>query len=115
MAAGYIIQPAFNAGEWSPRMYGRTDIDRYKYAVKTMRNFLPLPSGPARRRSGTRYVDTLPSDGVLVRFERDSLNNYMLAWYVDKCRVYKNEGVVVAPTHTFAPGDIAGNQKVQCY
>ena len=113
MPVGLIYQPGFNAGAWSPRMFGRTDIDRYKYAVKRLENFTILPQGPVQRRSATRYVDTLPSEFVLVPFERDDDTNYTLAWYLGKCRVYKDEAVVLAPTKTFVDANVnTGTERI---
>jgi len=49
------IQTNFTAGEISPRLYGRTDIDRYANAAKRLLNAYPVVHGGARRRAGTRY------------------------------------------------------------
>lgn len=50
------IQANFNAGELSPTLEGRVDIAWYGNGCHKLRNFIPLVQGPARRRSGTRYV-----------------------------------------------------------
>lgn len=52
------VSPAvnnFNAGEFSPLVAFRTDIDRYPAAMRTMSNFIAAPQGPAIRRSGTYF------------------------------------------------------------
>ena len=46
----------FTAGEISPRLYGRVDIDRYANAAKRLVNCYPVIQGGAKRRSGTRFV-----------------------------------------------------------
>ena len=46
----------FNAGELSPLLYGRSDLDKYKNGCKLLENFIPLPYGPAKRREGTEYI-----------------------------------------------------------
>ncbi|MCC7462924.1 MAG: hypothetical protein IT480_10750 [Gammaproteobacteria bacterium] len=46
----------FSAGEISPQLRGRVDIDAYRHAAQTMRNFQPLQYGGARRRFGTERV-----------------------------------------------------------
>jgi len=47
---------SINSGEFSPRMEGRVDFDRYPNAAKMCRNFLLLPQGGIARRPGTRFV-----------------------------------------------------------
>lgn len=51
-----IQQTNFTAGEFSPRLYGRTDIDRYGNAAKSLLNAYPVIHGGARRRGGSRYA-----------------------------------------------------------
>ncbi|MCD6149718.1 hypothetical protein J7J13_02945, partial [bacterium] len=48
---------SFNAGELSPSLYGRVDLQKYFNGCKTLKNFIPLPHGPALRRPGTRYIN----------------------------------------------------------
>lgn len=53
------VSPArrsFNAGEFSPLVEGRTDLDRYPASMRKMVNFVAAPQGPAIRRSGTGFV-----------------------------------------------------------
>jgi len=46
----------FTAGEFSPRLYGRTDLAKYYNSCKTMENFIVLPHGGATRRPGTYFA-----------------------------------------------------------
>lgn len=46
----------FNAGEISPWLEGRTDLAKYQYSAKTMKDFIPLSEGSAKRRGGSHYV-----------------------------------------------------------
>lgn len=47
---------SFAGGEISPEMFGRLDLDKFQTGLKTCRNFIVLPHGPARYRNGTEYV-----------------------------------------------------------
>lgn len=47
---------AFNAGELSPRLDGRTDIDKYHKGCRRLENYIPLVQGGAQKRSGFRHV-----------------------------------------------------------
>lgn len=50
------IQPNFASGEISPDLYSRTDIDRYRSGLRTLRNFIVHPTGGASNRPGTILV-----------------------------------------------------------
>ena len=52
MAITQIPVRAFNAGEFSPLMEGRTDLDRYPYSLKHLLNTVAIIQGPACRRPG---------------------------------------------------------------
>ena len=50
---------SFVSGEFSAKMDGRTDFDKYTSGVKTMENFLVHPQGAATRRVGTSILQKL--------------------------------------------------------
>lgn len=39
------ILTTFNAGEWSPQLYGRVDLAKYGNACRRLENFIPLSQG----------------------------------------------------------------------
>jgi len=47
---------SFVSGEFSPKMDGRTDFDKYTSGAKTLENFLVHPQGAATRRVGTQHI-----------------------------------------------------------
>ncbi len=52
-----LQQTNFTAGEISPRLVGRTDIDRYANAARSLVNAYPVIHGGAKRRAITqRYA-----------------------------------------------------------
>lgn len=51
-----IIQNSFVAGEISPSLYGRTDLDKWHNSATTARNFFVNYRGGASSRSGTKFV-----------------------------------------------------------
>ena len=55
MAKVSPIQTAFNAGEFSPLMFGRVDIDKYKNALSYALNCIFLVQGAQVRRPGSKY------------------------------------------------------------
>jgi hypothetical protein len=52
----YDPQVNFSAGELSPQLRGRVDIDAYQHAAWKMENFQPLQYGGVRRRFGTELI-----------------------------------------------------------
>lgn len=49
------IQLSFSSGEVSPEMVGRPDSRQYQSGAAMVRNFIPLPQGPAIRRQGSEF------------------------------------------------------------
>ena len=54
MAAPIIA--SFAAGEWSPELRGRVDLQKYYSACELLENMICRPHGPAFKRSGLRFV-----------------------------------------------------------
>lgn len=87
----------FTAGELSPNMYGRTDIEKYYNGCMTMENFLVLPQGGAYRRPGSRYVASVKTASAftrLVPFVFSTTQAYMLEFGNLYIRVYYDGGQV---------------------
>jgi Ubiquitin-activating enzyme E1 FCCH domain len=51
-----IIQASFNAGEWSPKLYARVDMAKYRSGAAKLENFFVDYRGGASTRPGTKYV-----------------------------------------------------------
>lgn len=50
------VQASFNAGEWSPELYARVDIAKYRSACALLSNFFVDYRGGASTRPGTQYI-----------------------------------------------------------
>ena len=74
------IQNNFNAGEWSPLTYGRSDVGKYTNALATCLNYVPTTQGGLTRRPGTRYVANTKSNAAvrLVSFEFSITQAYVI-------------------------------------
>jgi hypothetical protein len=89
---------AFNAGEFSPALEGRTDLAKYPHACKLIENFLLLSQGPAQRRGGSRYVAPVKNEsnrGWLVRFEFNATQAFILEFGDLYVRFYTDHGYVL--------------------
>lgn len=50
------IQASFNSGEWSPKLYGRVDLTKYRSGAALLLNWFVDYRGGASTRPGTKYV-----------------------------------------------------------
>ncbi len=51
-----VLQDSFNRGELTPKVWMRSETEFWQDGVQTLRNFLPVPRGAAKRRTGFRYL-----------------------------------------------------------
>jgi hypothetical protein len=102
------LQSNFNAGELSPLMAARSDIDKYKTGLETCLNFIPLVQGGLLHRPGTTFVNEVKDSSKstrLVRFEFSTTQAYILEFGNLYIRVYKDHGQVESAPST--PVEIA--------
>ncbi len=108
------LQPAFNAGEISPRMAARVDFNKYGAAAAICENMIALPQGGIMRRPGTRFVAAAKdqaSAGRLLRFEFSTEQAYVIEAGDGYFRFYRNQGriEVAATDATIANGDFTAD------
>jgi hypothetical protein len=95
MGSAAPIQTNFNGGELSPTIEGRVDINKYTNGCYQMRGFIPLVQGPARRRSGTRYVAPVKDAadrGWLCPFQFSDDTAFVLEFGDQYLRFFTNHG-----------------------
>lgn len=56
MAKTYPIQQSFSAGEISPKLLARSDLNGYKHSALELLNMIPSIQGPAGSRPGFKWV-----------------------------------------------------------
>jgi hypothetical protein len=81
----------FNAGEISPRLYSRSDVEKYANALKTMINALPISHGPAKRRNGTQFIAEVKDSTKevrLVKFQFSADDSFILEFGENYIRFY---------------------------
>ena len=74
----YVIKNNFSAGELSPTLYTRTDIQQYGNGAKKLLNVIPLVEGGIRKRPGTFFLTTSATSVRLIPFVVNSDQAYML-------------------------------------
>lgn len=90
---------AFVAGEFSPQMESRVDVDKYPVAAHINQNFISLKQGPATFRPGTAYVANVKSSANrtwLRRFEFSQTQAYIIEFGDKYCRFYVNHGPLLS-------------------
>ena len=87
---------AFNAGELSPLLYGRTDLTKYQAGCRQMENFLPTSQGAATRRPGLEYIAATKGNAVarLIPFEFSTTQAYIIEATATTFRFYMNGGQI---------------------
>ncbi len=119
-------QLSFNAGEWSKRLWGRSDLAKYANAARRCENFIPLVQGPLTKRPGFRHVAPIRGNSPAVRlipFVYSEEQAYVIEATPGAFRFYRagaavleagmaiaaitraDPAVVTAAAHGFATGD----------
>ena len=97
MAKVFPIQTNFTAGQLSPRLHGRVDINKYNNGLKTQKNAYSLPHGGVVRRGGFRYIAGVKTNSKkvrLVRFEFSVTQAYIIEFGDEYVRFYKDNGQI---------------------
>lgn len=86
----------FSAGELSPKLRGRYDLQFFPNGCEKLKNFIAETQGPARFRNGFRYVNNTYNNAaaVLIPFEFNAEQAYILEFTDTKMRIYKDRGIV---------------------
>ncbi len=99
MARFDYIYTNFSAGEFSPLLEGRIELDKYNSGAKKMRNYRPRPHGPAEARGGTRYIAKAKLDGSynvrLIEFVPGIEGQYILEFGDLYIRFFTQHGQLV--------------------
>lgn len=89
------LQSNYTAGEFSPKLEGRVDFQKYGNSAKEIENFIVLPYGGLRKRPGTYFaaeVKTSAKRTRLVPFQFSITQAYILEFGEAYIRVYKDNG-----------------------
>lgn len=103
MARIRVIENAMNGGEWSPLLEGRSDLNKYHNAVKTMENMICFRQGGASRRPGTHFVAEVKTSAKSTRiipFIFSTIQPYIIEVGDLYMRFYKNSARIESPPAT---------------
>ena len=85
---------AFTAGEISPRLEGRTNLEKYSQGLSDLTNMVVMPHGGVTRRPGTEYLGEVKSSSVktrLIPFQFKTSDTYILEFGDQVMRVFRND------------------------
>lgn len=89
----YIIQPSFAAGEISPYVANRVDLDKYKSALLTAQNLVIRPFGGCYRRQGSEFIGKVKYNDrptALVAFNAGIDDAYLLEVGYQYIRIWED-------------------------
>lgn len=89
----YLIQPSFAAGEISPYVANRVDLDKYKSALLTAQNLIIRPFGGCYRRQGSEFIGKVKYDdkpAALVAFNAGIDDAYLLEVGYQYIRIWED-------------------------
>lgn len=93
------IQTSFAAGELSPQLYARVDLDKFQVGAALLRNFFVDYRGGASNRAGTEFIDTTVQGARLIPFVVSTSAAYVLVFSNQLIKIY-NAGIFVTSVAT---------------
>jgi len=104
MARVSTIVTNFQAGEFSPRLEGRIDLQKYNSGAQKLENMLIFPQGGITRRPGTKYAGTSKDGGKvrLIDFQFSDEQAYVLEFGANYIRFFKDGGLLTEATETIS-------------
>lgn len=120
------VQASFNSGEWSPKLYARVDMQKFRSGAALLENFFVDYRGGASTRPGSKYVIQAYKSSTPVRllpFQASFAAGYVLEFGNGYVRFHyqgapvveagititgatqANPCVLTIPGNNYAPGD----------
>lgn len=97
-------QYAFNAGELSPLLLGRQDMEKYAAGLSVCHNAVPIVQGAWTRRGGTLYFNSTKFGGTrecrVIPFQFSVTQAYILEFGHQYIRFYTDGGILVNTAQT---------------
>jgi hypothetical protein len=120
-----LLVTALNAGELSPYMDARSDVEKYRSGCRTLENMVVLPYGGVYRRAGTEYLGEAKNANkrcrlvgfnfsVTTRFVLEFGDQYIRVWGNDS-PVLHDSGSAWAGSTAYAVGDIVTKSGTSYY
>jgi hypothetical protein len=103
-----LSQTSFIGGEISPKLHAHSDLDKYRHALQTQRNFYTVSHGSSKNRAGMRFVGDVYHSPVhltgvskrsrLIEFSFSDEQTYVLEIAEGYTRIIKDEALLARTT-----------------
>lgn len=93
------VRFSFGAGEITPEMFGRADMDKYNSGLELCENFIVLPHGPAANRPGTEFIFEVKDSSKtarLIPFSFSAEQTYAIEFGDQYIRFHTQGGVLLS-------------------
>jgi hypothetical protein len=99
------VKYAFVSGELSPKLLGRTDLEKYEFGLAKAENWFVDFRGGLSNRPGTQFIDYVMRDSedtkfVPFRFAPNLANTYIILFGDNYIRFIQNSGYVLEDAKT---------------
>lgn len=94
-----LLVTALNAGELSPYMDARSDVEKYRTGCRTLENMIVLPYGGVYRRAGTQFLGEAKLANQrcrLIGFNFSTTTRFVLEFGHQYIRVWGNDSPVLS-------------------
>lgn len=112
--------PSFNAGELSPLIHLRADLEKYRSGCRTLENMTITPYGGVKRRAGLSYTATAETRCRLFSFQASISEGYILEFgdvylrfFRHDSRMLDDAGALVTLATPYGLDDLDGIQIAQ--
>jgi len=103
-----LLHNSFNAGEISPELLGRPDLQQFRFGAARLFNWISKTSGAAQLRPGFETIAPLDSRARLIPFKDDG-DDYLVALSAGSFRLFRN-GVPISVNGGFDDVFVVGDQ-----
>lgn len=108
-----IIQFAFAAGEMSPKLFGRQDLEKYDFGLTKAKNWYVDHRGGLTTRAGQLFIDFVKNPSYNTKYFKfqyspDSENTYVVLFAKDYVRFIQDGSYVVEAAKNIAGASKAG-------
>lgn len=100
-----LLISSFASGEWSPKLFGRVDMEKYPHGCETLENIIVDQYGGANRRPGTMFVIEGRDSNHQIRviaFQFSTLQSYIIEMGHNYMRFFKNDGAILEGTQNIS-------------
>ena len=100
-----VIQASFNSGEWSPNLFARVDIAKYRSGAALLNNFYVDYRGGASTRPGSKYILQAYKSNSIVRvipFQASFNVGYALEFGQNYIRFYYQGSPILESTYNIS-------------